>query len=365
VKSFLDMEQRDAHIILIAAAALLLSVIGVLSIVSLRTSSNVSPLSRTEKRIPEFHHQYLSWVSATTTAEWGPRDSAASFIFRDRLWTMGGLNGNAVTDTQHAVQYWDAVHYNDIWSSADGREWKRETEHADWSPRRSMSVVFFNDALWMIGGWSPVDGYMHEVWKSTDGVNWEKVVTKAPWAAREGQSVEVFQNKLWLFGGVNYDDRKVFNDIWCSDDGITWYLATSSAPWSGRWDHATAQFHGVLFLIGGMDLSKQSFKDVWISDNGMTWDLLDDNPPWQDRQGHSLLVLHDALWLVSRLNDAESGGDNDIWYSMDGVTWLKTVVDPPWLGREDHAGLVFRDRMFIFGGMDANWQWRNDVWHSN
>lgn len=359
------MEQKDALTIAIALATLLLSVVGVLAIVNLDAASGVLRLTYDEQSPPAFHHEYLTWVSATSTAEWGPRDSAASFVFNDKMWTMGGLNGNPVTNSQHAVQYWDAMHYNDIWSSVDGRQWIQEVEHADWSPRRSMSVVQFNDALWMIGGWSPIDGYTHEVWKSTDGVVWEKVLTSVPWSPREGQSVEVFQGKLWMYGGVNYDERKVFNDVWYSEDGLNWVLATATASWSGRWDHATAQFQGMLFLIGGMNLSKQSFKDVWVSENGMDWELIEDSPPWQDRQGHSLLVVHDALWLVSRLNDAESGGVNDTWFSLDGVAWSKVTNDPPWLGREDHAGLVFRDRMFIFGGMDENWVWRNDVWHSN
>jgi hypothetical protein len=362
----LGTHQRNFFIYIVVVSAVIFSVVGVYAIIKLQMSSSVViAQDQTVKASPAFHHKYLTWVAATSSAEWNPRDSAASFVFNNKMWTMGGLNGNAVTDTQHTVQYWDAVHYNDIWSSLDGRFWKLESEHAAWSPRRSMSVSYFNNALWMLGGWSPTDGYTKGIWKSVDGIAWEKVVDEAPWPAREGQSLEVFQDKLWLIGGVNYDERKVFNDIWFSEDGMQWELATSSAPWSGRWDHATAQFRNVLFLIGGMNLSKQSFKDVWISDNGSDWELLEDSPPWQDRQGHSLLVLHDALWLVSRLNDVESGGVNDLWFSLDGITWQKTVNDPPWLGREDHAGLVFKDRIFLFGGMDSNWQWRNDVWHSN
>ncbi len=360
----ITISEKDGFTIFLVSLALCLSAITVFLIHELQSMEApiASPVADDSIR---FHHAFLAWTAATTSASWSPRDSAASFVFNDRMWTMGGLNGNAVTGSDHAVQYWDAVHYNDIWSSSDGRTWTREREHADWSPRRSMTVVPFQGELWMLGGWSPITGYSNEIWKSSDAISWQKVVAKAPWAAREGQSVEVFDGKMWLLGGVNYDERTVFHDVWSSSDGLAWTMETAAAPWSGRWDHATTQFQGRIFLTGGMDLTKQSFSDVWVSENGADWELIENNPPWQSRQGHSLMVVHGALWLVSRLNDVESGGSNDVWYSLDGLQWQKTVADPPWLGREAHAGLVFRDRMFIFGGMDAAWEWRNDVWHSN
>jgi hypothetical protein len=70
------------------------------------------------------------------------------------------------------------------------------------------------------------------------------------------------------------------------------------------------------------------------------------------------------LWIIGRLNDYENKGKNDIWFSKDGLEWQKTKDDPQWLGREDFFSVVFKDKIWIFGGMDKNWHWRNDVWVS-
>lgn len=302
------------------------------------------------------------WEVATGTAEWQARDSAASFVFNDKMWIMGGLNGNGVTTNKdHGVHYWEARHFNDIWSSEDGVVWKNEKKHAAWPERRSMSVVYFKGTLWMIGGWGPQTGYTNDIWQSTDGIEWKQVLAHAPWSIREGQTVEIFQNKMWLFGGVNYDERVVHNDVWYSEDGLTWHKATSSAPWSPRWDHATTIFKDTIFLTGGMDLTKESFHDVWSSKDGVTWTLVTNAPTWQSRQGHGLVHFKEKLWIVGRLNDDEGAGVNDVWYSDDGVVWKKTNTDPEWLGREDHGVLVFKDYIYVLGGMDKNWQWRNDV----
>ncbi len=312
---------------------------------------------------PVFQPEHLKWKFATMTAEWLPRDSAASFVFRDKMWIVGGINGNGIaTNDDHGVQYWKAKHFNDIWSSADGISWTRERAEATWSVRRSMSIVPFKGSLWMFGGWSPVTGYTSDVWKSGDGLAWKLETESAPWNPREGQTALVFDDKLWIMGGVNYDERSVMNDVWYTEDGSNWMEATGTVPWSPRWDHAVTEFKGKLFLSGGMNLSKETFDDVWESLDGIHWKLVTDSVPWQSRQGHGLVSLHDVLWTIGRLNDDVGGGVNDVWFSDDGESWKKTDVDPEWLGREDHGVLVFKDHIYVLGGMDSNWEWRNDVW---
>ncbi len=301
------------------------------------------------------------WTLATSSASWEARDSAASVVFKDRMWIMGGLNGNGVPgEAEHTPDYMEAKYFNDIWSSTDGAVWKRESAHAAWKPKRSMTIVPFNNSLWMYAGWSPEDGYEKGVWKSEDGIAWKRVVLTVPWSSREGQSIEVFKGKIWLMGGVNYDTREVLHDVWYSDDGITW-IEAPPAPWSGRWDHATAVFNDRLYLTGGMNLRKGTFGDVWYTDDGITWQSATQTP-WASRQGHSLIIFSDALWLIGRLNDTEGRGENDVWFTKDGVKWEKTEKNPEWAGREDHSALLFNNAVYLMGGMDSDWKWRNDVW---
>ncbi len=305
----------------------------------------------------------LTWSLATSTAPWQARDSAAAFVFEDRMWIMGGLDGNAHV-RGHQINYWKAAHFNDIWSSEDGVNWTEESEGADFPPRRSMSVVYFKDKLWMFGGWSPVEGYQRDVWASEDGMNWKKVLAGAPWSAREGQQAEVFNGKIWMMGGVHYDKHQVKNDVWFTEDGLMWQEATSSAPWVGRWDHATAVFQNKLWLTAGMDLKNRTFRDVWNSEDGVNWNLITAEAPWGARQGHTLLPLEGVLWLIGRLDDSENGGANDAWFTEDGVTWRKTDQNPAWTGREDFSALVFKGTMWVMGGMDSSWRWKNDVWRA-
>ncbi|MCR4328328.1 MAG: hypothetical protein NUV53_02305 [Patescibacteria group bacterium] len=326
-------------------------------------------VATTTPMVPQFELPSLRWEQVpSSTISWEARDSHALTVFNDALWIMGGLNGNGlVTHDEHGknVAYWDTPHFNDVWTSADGYEWKLITDNAPWGNRRSLQAVEFKGRLWLMGGWGPEVGHRSDVWVSDDGAQWERATAKAEWPAREGHSLLVWNDRIWLIGGVRYDTRETFNDAWYSDDGVHWTEAVRNASWISRWDHSVAVFNNKLYLTAGMDLNGATFDDVWVSDDGETWTLVTDTPPWRERQGHVLVSYHDALWTLGRFNDSDSGsGPNDVWFTKDGVNWEKTDSDPLWLGREDHGAVVWRDKMWVVGGMDSNWQWNNDVWYT-
>ncbi len=157
---------------------------------------------------------FMEWNEIASSTPFLSRDSHASFVFQDRIWIIGGLNGNGLVSPTHQIKYWQAPHLNYIWVSENGRDWKEiETENI-WAPRRSMSIIEFKNKLWMLGGWSTGGGYSNELWNSEDGVDWTKTEIKFPFEPREGQIAGIFNEKLFIMGGVNYDRRKTFNDVW-------------------------------------------------------------------------------------------------------------------------------------------------------
>lgn len=305
---------------------------------------------------------YPSSGGATTTAPWPARDAAAALVWQNKLWLMGGVNGQGALAGQ--IKYWELPHYNDIWSSSDGLIWNQAAATAEWPAQRSMSVAPWQGKLLMLGGWSPIGGYRSDIWISADGLNWSVATTSAAFPPREGQTLTVFQNKLWLMGGVNFDKRLAYNDVWSSPDGLNWTLVASSTPWSGRYDHAVEVFDNRLWLSGGL-ADGLATGEVWVSSNGQNWQLVTANAPWGPRHGHALLNWSGRLWLVSGWDTDADKGVADVWSTADGKNWIATPTPPPWRGREDHAALVFQDALWLFGGMDADWRWRNDVWRAD
>ena len=332
-----------------------------------------------------FEPASLGWIKATSSANWEDRDSHATVVYKDKIWVMGGVNanGHVISENPGNVDYGDSKYFADVWSSPDGTNWQLATNNAAWGERRSVETVDFKGKMWLMGGWGPKVGYKNDIWSSTDGINWKQEAVSSAWPAREGHQLVVFQGKMWLIGGVNYGTHHIlpwlfggftvghntlYNDVWSSEDGIHWTQSTNNASWSPRWDFASEVFNEKIWVIDGMDYYGQDghlFHDIWSSVDGKNWKLENANPPFATRQGNAALNYQNKLWVVSRLNSAEYGnGANDVWYSSNGISWQKTKQDSEWLGREDLGIVIFKDKMWALGGMDKNYHWNNDVWHS-
>jgi len=303
----------------------------------------------------------LAWEMATSSAPFSRRDAHATIEFKDKLWLIGGLNGEPARVRPGYIEYWRATHLSDIWSSTDAKNWTLVTDKAPWGGERSLELEVFQNALWLFGGWSPVGGYSTNYWKTQDGVNWEKIImTKAP-VMREGSPIVVFNNKLWMFGGVNFDTRKSLNDVWFSADGSSWEQVQEPIPWAGRYDHAVSEFHGKLWLTGGVDLTGKIYSDEWMSEDGIHWTQITPTAVgWKERHGHTMLVWKDAMWVFGGWTNA-TNGEGESWFSKDGTNWTKANIGG-WKQREDLAVSIFHDQPVLTGGMDIDWHWNNDVW---
>lgn len=316
---------------------------------------------------PVFDPASLNWEQLPSTIPWETRDSNAVVVYKDKLWLMGGLDANGHVISPGNVDYGNATHFSDVWNSEDGAVWQLVAKTSPWKNRRSIQVVDFKGKMWLMGGWGPETGYKNDVWSSEDGINWKLETASANWPAREGHQLVVFHDEIWLIGGVRYDKHQLFNDVWHSQDGINWTEIKNNILWSPRWDHSAGVFNNKLWVVGGMVFnSDKLLNDVWYSDDGANWSLANGNPPFATRQGNAIIDYQNKLWVVGRLNiPLYGGGSNDVWYSDDGENWKKTNNDPAWTGREDVSIIVFKNKIWVLGGMDKNWQWKNDVWFSN
>jgi len=139
-----------------------------------------------------------SRISPSTQIEIGrfsARQVPGLAAFNGRLFLVGGYDGQL---------------RNDVWSSADGKNWTQVTPAAAFSPRRSFCMAVYNGQLWLIGGYDGTN-VLNDIWVSSDGITWTQKPLSAGFSARESASLIAFQNRLWLIGGSDVvSDR---NDV--------------------------------------------------------------------------------------------------------------------------------------------------------
>jgi hypothetical protein len=243
-----------------------------------------------------------AWRQQLPENPWGLRYAAGSIVFNDRLWVLGGQDGNDVL-------------YNDVWSSSDGMVWIRERDNAGWDPRQLFNaVVNFNGKMWIIGGgiaiYYPFIAY-NDVWSSPDGLQWQKELDSAPWEKRIWHSALVYKNRIWLLGGYQSEpESKNLGDVWYSCNGKDWKKLETKHSWSPR--HA---------------LSVYVYKDrIWVV-GGNSWPLKND--VWS-------LYIHGLSFITT----PEVGGQVDLLYryyfdadfnSSCGPISYELVSGPSWL----------------------------------
>jgi hypothetical protein len=300
-----------------------------------------------------------SWVQVSKQAPWQARDSQGELVFGGRMWIMGGWFDSFSSPPR------------DVWSSTDGKDWKLVTEQAPWKHSDLPMTLVFKDRMWFMGGWYngrvPDHEAGNEVWSSADGVDWRQDTKSAGWSPRLASAAVVFQGKMWILGGSeNYyfgDDKSLKNDVWCSEDGENWTLITKEAGWSPRAYHQAVVLNDKIYVMGGGNYTPKyhALNDVWCSEDGETWTQVTDAARWNPRLWFSSVVYRDHMWVVGGWADVNPPRNwGDVWYSKDGKNWNELKSPESWRDRHEHSALVFEDKLWVLGGHAA--PLNNEVW---
>jgi hypothetical protein len=238
----------------------------------------------------------IKWTVVTPEAPWKHSDLSMSLAFQDKMWMMGGWYNGRLPG--HSAS-------NEVWWSTDGATWTQATEHAGWSPRLAAAVVEFKGRMWMIGGtenyyFGDDDSLKNDIWSSADGHQWKLHSTNAAWSPRAYHQAAVLNDKIYLFGGGNYvPNYHALNDVWCSEDGEHWTQVTPHADWSPRLWFSSAVYRDRMWVLGGWsDKPSKNWGDVWWSKDGKDWNQLKSDVIWKERHEHSAYIHQDKLWIA-------------------------------------------------------------------
>lgn len=241
----------------------------------------------------------VTWNKEKSNAGWGERYGPTHVLFKNKIWTMGGS------------QITNANLKNDVWYSDDGKNWTLATPKAGWAARRWHTALVFDNKIWIMGGIDDWNGdgqnphQLNDVWSSSDGVEWTRVTEHAPWPPRWRHVSLVFDNKMWVIGGR---DR---NDVWSTTDGKNWKQVTAKAEWPSRMGQGGFAFDGKMWIFGGIE-DKYWLNDIWYSTDGSHWTLATQKAPWSPRSADYSTVFNDKMWIFG--GKADDGGTDDIWY---------------------------------------------------
>lgn len=203
------------------------------------------------------------WTLAAEHAGWTPRIASAAVEFKGRMWILGGTENYYFGD--------DKSLKNDVWSSADGKTWTQATADAGWAPRAYHQAAVLGDKIYVFGGGNYVPKYsaFNDVWSSADGKTWTKETDAAPWSPRMWFSAVTYRDRIWVLGGWSKTPNTNWGDVWYSKDGKEWKELKTPPAWKARHELSAYVFQDKLWIAGGhaMPLSNE----VWSLDVKPEW----------------------------------------------------------------------------------------------
>lgn len=204
-----------------------------------------------------------------------------------------------------------------------------------------------------------------------------RIENQTSFSPRRGHGMVSFQNRLWLFGGesgelVASGLGKKEKDLWYSDNGINWQESIVLAPFGHRSFSTPIVYKEKLYIIGGASSKPGTIgnseiidykNDVWASNNGADWTQVQLNSAFSKRYGHSLVVFKDKIWLYGGV-DKDGIYRNDMYSSGDGVSW--NLINGNLFNVSARAFtklVVFNDKLFLIGGRNKDVLF-NEIWES-
>jgi len=97
----------------------------------------------------------VQWTQ--TTLDGGPMAvHAAAAVFANQMWVMGGRS-----------ELYGGTLSQEVWTSTDGANWESHTYPTRWSPRADHAAVVFRNKLWILGGENGEE-LLNDVWVLRD-----------------------------------------------------------------------------------------------------------------------------------------------------------------------------------------------------
>jgi N-acetylneuraminic acid mutarotase len=252
----------------------------------------------------------VSWTETVQQAPWPARAYFQAVTMtgkgkaaKKHMYVLGGQNFGAGFGQSSEF-------FNDVWRSPDGERWTPMTQDAEWEGRAGLSAVTFKDRLYVMGGSQGDDVstggsgriLFNDVWRSGDGRTWKRMTADAPWDPRAGGVAAVKDGYMYLLGGEDAfecdperPDRcpPYFNDVWRSENGKDWELVTDSAEWSPRPGHQCVVISDRFVCFGGFGLEENPV-DMWVSRDGASWRQIPPSP-WNAPGSEQVKYDFDAL----------------------------------------------------------------------
>ena len=277
----------------------------------------------------------LAWRPMATTAPPPVRGDMPVVEFRGRLWMIGGR----CQDRK----------FNDIWSSANGTDWRCDVERAPFPPMEHHGCVVFKGRMYVIG--------FDNVWSSEDGLTWTRM-PDLPFPMVCAFGLVVHNDRMVLIGG--WDGGRHSTNVWASSDGAQWTMLANDCGFGSRQDLECLVFDGRIYVVGGMT----NGTDIYSSADGVHWEVAAGPLPFSQLGNMGLVHYKRRIIVIGGETSLYAGMQNGVYASSvdDPSHWHEVDIPAAFRPRSRMSAIVFHEAIWMFGGRFSGDSYSDEIW---
>lgn len=149
-----------------------------------------------------------------------------------------------------------------VWKSRDGRTWSQATPEAPWAGRGLIhGQAMHNGEIMLIGGglkvtppnerYAETSAEFSDIWSSADGVNWRLRMSRFSFAPRTHFSVTSTPIGCFVSDGSIGTQNNLSSDLFHAPDCVDFAPVPDPPPMQARHASSMAYFNGTLVILGG------------------------------------------------------------------------------------------------------------------
>lgn len=245
------------------------------------------------------------------------------------------------------------------WTSRDGTAWTPSDPSPDLVGVPSltgMNAVVQWQGRYVAGGYAdPAYGqHVAAVWTSADGVEWSRLADGAQWEQARIFDLVARPTGLIAVGAVGEGDLdRATAGVWLSPDGVEWERVESPAFANGSMRSVLAAGPGI--VAAGVRATTDGAA-VWTSADGRRWAPAPSAPVFESygRTVQILALAPRGREILAAGWRADAGnGSATVWSSLDGLDWQRMPDEPSFSGGAIARLVPFGDRLIAVGWTGA------------
>ena len=155
-----------------------------------------------------------------------------------------------------------AIGLNDVWATDDGQNWGALTYRSPWAGRGLVhGGAYFNGRIYVVGGGlklalpgmalADTVAEFTDIWSSADGFNWRKEADTLGFTPRTHFSLLATPRGCYVSDGSVTHQPNLSNDVYFAPDCIHFAAIPDPSPMQVRHASSLAYFNGSIVILGG------------------------------------------------------------------------------------------------------------------